>query len=171
MGANKEQDRTYYRLHAARFSAIQAWRVAVRMKKHPVIIAEKLEAMQDAIRLDPYGRATKPIVERGITSAHDSFQVTQRFKSTPDQEVWIAIDRATKTSNEYNTLVENRNRVSEIVGDWYRQLSMCYCEHRYPGLEIKPDLLIKLEAAMINSEYELFKNIKRYAKEDDANTD
>ena len=171
MGANKQQDRDYYQKHSQRFAAIQAWRIAVRMKKHPVIIAEKLEAMQDAIRLDPYGRATKPIVERGITSAEHSFQVTQRFKSTPDQEVWIAVDRATKTSNEYNTLVKNRKQVSLIVGDYYRSLSTAYSCHEYPGTVVKPELLVRLEAALLNTEMELFKTTKHYAKEDDANTD
>src|ERR1039457_1732745 len=106
MGANKEQDRTYYRLHAARFSAIQAWRVAVRNKKHPVIIAEKLSALQDAILLDPYGRATKPLVEKGVSTMLPQFQVTQRFKqSHSEDDVWIAIDCATKTSGEYLKLV------------------------------------------------------------------
>jgi hypothetical protein len=169
MGVNKQQDREYYKLHAARFSAIQAWRVSVRMKKHPVIIAEKLSALQDAILLDPYGRATKPLVEKGVSAVEPKFQVTQRFKQAHSEEsVWIAVNRATKSSNEYNTLVKNRKQVSLIVGDWYRQLSMCYCEHRYPGLEIKPDLLVKLEAAMINSQYELFTKTKHYAKDDES---
>ena len=142
-------------IHRERENAAQCWKQAIAKGQPPDEIALKLERYKSEIEKDPYTQ-TNPdrfdFAGWGVRLDNKEGGVAWE-KSITEECRWEVMNKLTMTP-EYRKVVENRINIAAIIGDYRRAQSMAYALKENPDNVEKPEILVRLEALIHNTDWE-----------------